>query len=207
MLYWLLFVSSMFVGISVLIGWFVQIVEKAWPKTKIGWFQAGTATLVSFMFVGGTLSSPLWWEFPALGNVVLSIKEDGTVTTSEFFGVPDWGNRKVFNVSPDRYSAQVIVQPITANPKVRHLVSVVTARVSDPTKYVVSDVGKRWSEGSFTRQIESALYEFHEKHSVELGKFYNPHTQRAEYYELVTDALGPDLAKKGIEITDARFTM
>jgi len=206
MLYLLLFVASVCVAVSVLVG--LSVVESR-PKTKLGWSLASAVTFVALLFVGGTFSSPFWWEFPALGNVVISVKEDGTATTSEFFGVPDWGGRMVSNVSPDKYTATVTVQPVTVNPKVRHLVSVLTARVADSLKYTVSGARKDWDKYFFIAQVESAIYEFHEKHSVELGEFYNPHdgTQQARFYALATGAIGPRLAQNGIEITNARFSM
>ncbi len=61
----------------------------------------------------------------------------------------------------------------------------------------------------FFKQLESAIYEFHEKYSVELGSFYNPRSseQQERFYKLVADKMGPELAKNGIEVTGAQFKM
>lgn len=200
-------------------------------KRKLNFRLAGlpfgditTVTLVA-MF-GTAVLSPLYWEFPL--HTVVSVGKDGTIRdSSDFFGVPDvpWSNRTTVNLSYQSYRAIIAVQPVTANPKVRHIVSHVWARITDTQKYLraVPEAAQQegWGCGScnsrrggdgisiFTKQIESAIYEFHEKHSVELGWFYNPHdaAQQEKFYQLAIGAIASDLAKKGIEVTGAEFSM
>lgn len=173
----------------------------------------------------GTVFSPLYWEFP-FGNTVASVDRNGTIQdSSRFIGVPDvpWSDRIAVNLSDQIKSAEVTVQPVTANPKVRHIVSTVSARIVNPQKYMDAVFNatypRAWDCGTpcnipkgadaqvFIGEIESAIYEFHEKHSVELGMFYNPHTQQTEFRDLAMRAIAPELAKKGIEMTGAKFTM
>lgn len=163
--------------------------------------------------------SPFYWEFPGGMGTVVSVDKDGTIRdSSATFGIPDvpWSEYMVVNLSRIIQKSEVTIQPVTANPKVRHIVSTVSARLSDEQAYLLSVPGailhKDWFDSGHIilgRQVESAIYEFHEKYSVELEKLYNPHdtSQQAKFYELVAEGLAPELAKKGIEVTNARFNM
>ena len=171
----------------------------------------------------GVIASPMFWEFPNGNAEVVSVGKDGRILNrSTFLGIPDlpWGDDAVVNLSLASHDGRVTIQPVTANPKVRHLVSVVYARIADHQQYIrtvpESLVFKGWAMGEqliggrvLVNQIESSLYEFHEKYSVELGKFYNPHDphQQAEFRTLAMSVVGQTLARHGIEVTAARFSM
>ncbi len=184
---------------------------------------ANIVTAALLAIAGSTVLSPLYWEFP-LQTVVL-VDKDGTIRdSSNFLGVLDvpWSKHAVVNLARDIYESKITIQPVTANPKVRHLVSKVSARISDEQTYLLSVpeavLHKGWFGGDnhpdlgpaiLRGQVESAIYEFHEKYSVELGAFYNPHdaSQQKKFYELVAKEIMPKLSKKGIEVTDAKFSM
>ena len=181
--------------------------------------------LVLLTIFGGTIASPMFWEFPPANAEVVSVGKDGRISNrSTFLGIPDlpWSDDTVVNLSLASHSGSVTIQPVTANPKVRRLVSIVEARITDPQLYVTTVPESLDSKGwtiprgglvigryVFVNQIESSLYEFHEKHSAELGKFYNPHDprQQAEFRDLTISVVGPLVRRKGIEITAARFSM
>ena len=70
---------------------------------------------------------------------VVLIREDLSMARSRFFGVPDlpWGDDQVVNLSLKPQMGKVVVQPVTANPKVRHLISVVDARIVNTKLYLL----------------------------------------------------------------------
>ncbi len=163
-------------------------------------FSAVSSVVLAAVF------SPIYWEFPPNGGVVVAIDENSVIRdSSSTFGIPDlpWGKNQIMNISRQAYKIEVAIQPITTNPKVRHIISRVWARISDEQTYLLS------GRDALGKQVESAIYEFHEKYSVELGTLYNPHSQpqQKKFYELVANGLAPDLAKKGIEVVGAEFRM
>lgn len=176
-----------------------------------------TAIVSIFVFIAAFLS-PIYWEFPSSsGRTALVDKNNTIIDSSGFFGVKDfwWGDNKVINISLSNYKGEVAVSPVSANPKVRHIVSHVWARIVDPQAYLNGVSGANassWSDVGarvFTRHINSSIYEFHEKNSVELGKLYNPldQKQQAKFYELVVSAMSDEFAKRGIQIVGAEFSM
>ena len=204
MLYWILLVCA--IGIFMFFMVTPTHGAQEWRKVVIikykpyGLDVEGISLIASLVLFIGVVISPAFWEFPLLDQEVVLIREDLSMARSRFFGVPDlpWGDDQVVNLSLKPQMGKVVVQPVTANPKVRHLISVVDARIVNTKLYLLevpeACTRKGWEVAGLklyggnilVNEIESALYEFHEKYSVALGEFYNPHdsAQQAMFSKL-----------------------
>jgi len=103
------------------------------------------------------------------------------------------------------------LNPITPNPKVRHLTFNVHARMGGSTDRLLRlwHFLPRPNSLGWQDALESELYEFSEANSQELATFYNPldKVQQDRFYALVARALGPFLAKSGLMLDGASFSV
>ncbi len=98
--------------------------------------------------------------------------------------------------------------PITENPKVRQIkynVGVEMKREIAATQAFI-DSRLRWKEEEF---IKSILYDFNEECSRKLGWLFNPlnQEQQEHFFGLISDFLNPRLAKVGLSVTSATFSL
>ncbi len=100
------------------------------------------------------------------------------------------------------------VQPITDNPKVRHLKYKLEVTIVDPTAFAravqLTPGQKCPGDGPNRCQLNDAvlyeIYEFNNANSKELAKYYNPYdkNQTSELQKLLNIKLTPPLMAKGI---------
>lgn len=223
MLYFILLIISVALMVAVNVsGWWWRPLagqnfwkEAGWreyPGVKIKLIAQSMTVFSISVFVAVALS-PLYWEFPGTNSVFLIDKNSNVKDKSRFWGfldVPSHGF-SVISLSGSSYWTNTSIQPITTNPKVRHITSHIEVKIGDTQAYLRSwpGTGKNWSEYDFLRQVKSAIYEFHEKNSIELGGFYNPldSAQQSRFQNLVMSNLGIGLNKNGIKVTQAYFLM
>lgn len=103
------------------------------------------------------------------------------------------------------------VQPITDNPKVRHLKYKIEVTIVDPVLFVRTvqlgpgaTCSQNIGDGPMHCQLDDSvmfeIFEFNNANSKELAKFYNPYDQNqtGELQHLMLQKLNPPLIAKGI---------
>ncbi|MFH0873728.1 MAG: hypothetical protein V1846_02700 [Candidatus Komeilibacteria bacterium] len=122
----------------------------------------------------------------------------------------DARHNKWVSLADWQQSAGMKVQPITDNPKVRNLEYRVSWEYPTETDLegwttLLTELKGETPQTYMSRQ----LYEFDEKHSRELAKFYNPLDgyQQTEFRDLLMKFMWPTLQKSNLRIVEATFSL
>ncbi len=165
------------------------------------------------------VGSSLYFEFCGEGlstnspASVVRVLRDGSWTSSRL-GMFEFGDGQTFNV-PDEFAAQRSVTPITDNPKARRITYGVSIEMTNPGKFFLYESG-RWGKRDkyeIAKEVGDAvdfwLYEFNDKHSKELAKFYNPldRAQVKEFEELLLPWLNDKINREGLRAKSLSFTV
>jgi hypothetical protein len=106
-------------------------------------------------------------------------------------------------------TARITVHPITENPKIRNIsccVKVIANREIAVLQQLI-DVWGIENTSSWEKKIQSFLYDFAEKFSIQLGKFFNPmnNEQQEEFERMVHDFFDGKILSAGLVIKSASF--
>lgn len=162
------------------------------------------------------LASPLFYEYPGLlsGKKPITFQNDQIVYHS--YGCLEWpwqstpslGSREATTVL---FGDQAVTSLMTDNPKVRKLKYLVKFNLSDPVKYFrAPERRSAWhNQLDLQNRLIYQLYEFNDKRSSELVKFYNPESadQQLSFKEMVKQFLDPVFAEDGVEVLSASFSL
>jgi ribosomal protein S24E len=118
---------------------------------------------------------------------------------------------RLSNFGEEREQDEIVIRPVTENPKVRELVIQASFKFGgSPEKkealLTLMDKLKKWDSKSLIRYF---LYEFAEEKSKELGKFYNPESgeQQQEFLHLAVNSIDEKVKAFGMEIYYAKFSL
>jgi hypothetical protein len=165
------------------------------------------------------VSSSLYFEFCGFGVLgegagasVVTVYRNGEWTSSRW-GAFELGEGQTFNV-PDEFAATRSVTPITENPKARRVTYTVLLEITNPGTFFRHE--GRWEKRDkydIAREVRDTtefwLYEFNDKHSKELAKFYNPldRAQVMEFEELLLPWLNDKINREGLRAKSLSFTV
>lgn len=201
---------------------------KFWT-TKKPWVKTCARYTILIFFVAIFLS-PIYYEFPGSDSTVVTF--NGTKVIKHPFGTFCWEWSEFSNLHTGTIGVSSGVTFLTENPKVRHLEYKVSSQISDPEVFY-RNKGRRIhssemdsdSAGKDTRTftyssgysvkteaqalIASQLFEFNNRFSKQLVKFYNPLdvSQQKEFRSLIEPWLNAQLAKDGITVAAGNFSI
>ncbi|MBI5654357.1 hypothetical protein HZC53_01745 [Candidatus Uhrbacteria bacterium] len=196
----------------------------------VGTFVAGIIMFAAFMFViedpripwlrrAARIALPLGGLLTVVGAIIVlrygylpsspnevGVRQDG-IRYSEFTDATMCWQRNCILVAKNS-ELEGAVQPITDNPKVRHLKYKLEVEVVDPVAFAravqLQPGASCPGEGPMKCQLDDAvlyeIYEFNNANSKELARFYNPYDKKQadELEKLMNVELTPPLAAKGI---------
>lgn len=193
-------------------AWFVQ--KRCRPSVLgLGMIDASVVACLVFLFLGVFLSHGPTERLLDDPRIRVAFFQDD-VLLRDAVGEHFWrwelgsGQKLVAYMSFQQVSMRL--SPVTDNPKVRPLAYQVQVEVDyrnpEALKRYFAGVHGKGTLDTFTRRL---LFEFNELNSRRLGEFYNPlrEDQQTEFWRLVEEGIGEELAQAGLRIVSIRFDL